>query len=293
MAHVNWSCLGGPGDRSKAAHALESARGRIQTVSLPPFTGYGAATTGYHIDAGQLGADIDLGNRQGRLEGRIDLRLSHLALSPAEPDVIEQLTARLSMPLPTALAVLADDDGMVRIELPVSGNLDAPDFGLGPLIDKVAGIALRKAVTTYLGTMLEPYSTIFTVASTAVEMLSAIRLEPMPFPPGEAAVTPTIADYGKRLARLLAERPALSLHLCGRATPRDALALTEGRQTGEGKAPAAADPEARLRALARARAEAVRQHLVEGYGIAPGRLLVCRPVIDEDEAALPRVELSL
>jgi len=30
VAHVHWSCLGTPGERSKAAHALEHACGRIQ-----------------------------------------------------------------------------------------------------------------------------------------------------------------------------------------------------------------------------------------------------------------------
>jgi ribosome-binding factor A len=32
VARVNWSTLGGPGDRSKARHALESARGRLQAA---------------------------------------------------------------------------------------------------------------------------------------------------------------------------------------------------------------------------------------------------------------------
>ena len=32
VARVNWSTLGTPGDRSKAAHALESARGPLQSA---------------------------------------------------------------------------------------------------------------------------------------------------------------------------------------------------------------------------------------------------------------------
>ncbi|MGH7161924.1 MAG: 30S ribosome-binding factor RbfA, partial [Planctomycetota bacterium] len=32
VARVNWSCLGGPADRSKAQHALEQARGLLQAA---------------------------------------------------------------------------------------------------------------------------------------------------------------------------------------------------------------------------------------------------------------------
>ena len=32
IARINWSCMGGDGDRSKAAHALEQARGPVQSA---------------------------------------------------------------------------------------------------------------------------------------------------------------------------------------------------------------------------------------------------------------------
>jgi hypothetical protein len=48
-----------------------------------------------------------------------------------------------------------------------------------------------------------------------------------------------------------------------------------------------------LRQLAQARGDRLKQYLVEEKGIAPDRLLVCSPEVDQAEGATPRVELSL
>ncbi len=263
-----------------------AVQGRIEAIDLSPFSPYGRRWLGYRIDDGQLGADIDVRSTEGRLDGQIEVHLTGLELSPAVEATIDRITARLTMPLPTALAVLSDDEGRVRIRLPVTGDLRRPDFGLGPLIEQIAGIALRKAVTTYLGTMLQPYSTIFTIAGSAIEMFSAIPLDPMPFEAGTDTITPTARDYAIRLARLLRDRPALSLHLCGRATPGDARALATA-----GVPPPELEP--RLLALARNRADALKRLLVDEHEIEAARLFVCRPEVDDDPAAVPRIDLSL
>lgn len=272
--------------------------GTVRQLSLPPLAGYGAATIGYLIDQGQLDADLDIGNHGGRLGGTIGLHLRRIALTPADADRIDRLTAQLTMPLPAALAVLSNGDDEIDLSLPLQGDIDAPDFGIGPLIERLLAIAMRKAALSYLSSMLQPYATVFAVAKTALDLAAAIPLDPLAFEPGTSEITTDARPYVERLADLLRQRPALTLRLCGKATARDLArpAPAGRRMTTEDGTPAhdLADEElARLRELARSRADRLKHLLVEQHGIESNRLFVCRPEVEAEADTLPRVDLAL
>lgn len=77
-------------------------------------------------------------------------------------------------------------------------------------------------------------------------------------------------------------RPALELRVCGIATQEELKNLSKS-----------ANPDEALTELASARAFAVKDLLIEKYGIEKKRLLGCRPEIDEKPEARPRVEISM
>ena len=52
-------------------------------------------------------------------------------------------------------------------------------------------------------------------------------------------------------------------------------------------------PDETLLALAKQRAEAIEDYLVKQHGVDPGRAAVCRPQIDQEAKALPRVDLQI
>jgi hypothetical protein len=49
----------------------------------------------------------------------------------------------------------------------------------------------------------------------------------------------------------------------------------------------------KLLTLAEQRAAAVKDHLVEEHGVTASRLVACQPHIDEDDEAVPRVDLLI
>ena len=53
----------------------------------------------------------------------------------------------MSLPVKLAVALLKDRDGVIDLNLPVTGSLDDPKFKLGPIIWKVFVNILEKAVT--------------------------------------------------------------------------------------------------------------------------------------------------
>lgn len=305
----DWTLLGRIGEFSKidvhgkvkpfSAAPDASVSGTLRGLPLQTLSGYSAMTIGYFIDSGQADADIDVKAVKGDLSGKIGMRIARIEVSPAEKEKIDQLTAQLSMPLPSALSVLKNDDDEITLSLPLSGNTSAPDFGVAPLVNKLLGIALKQAAVGYLSNLLQPYATVFTVAKFALNAASKISLDPLAFADGKAEVTPDSVPYVGKLGKLLGERPELTLRVCGVATQGDAqvLAAAEAEQSASGKRePSPAEPritEDVLDQLAASRAELVKRTLVEQYKIDPARLFLCRPQVDKDPEGRPRVELAI
>ncbi len=283
--------------------------GKLTALDLPPLSSYTVDLLGYRLDSGALDTDLTVKVEKGVIEGNTKLAINQLVLAAASEDKMGQLTRELTMPLDAALSLLRDKNDNIRLEIPLNGTVDDPDFEIGKVVNQALGRAMRKGAFSYLKLALQPYGTILTVAQMAAGAATAIRLEPVAFAPGSAQPTPEQDDYFTKLAGLLADRKGLTVRLCGQAVNADrpVLAARLAAETRAGVAqnaqetavPAAEAPLAEavtdkaLNALAKARAMAVKSLLVNGHGVAAARLFVCHPAIDPDEKAAPRVALEI
>ena len=55
--------------------------------------------------------------------------------------------APASLPVKLATALLADRHGVIDLDLPISGSLNDPEFSLVPIIFKIIGNIIVKAIT--------------------------------------------------------------------------------------------------------------------------------------------------
>ena len=97
---------------------------------------------GYKIAEGKISLDLQYKVRDGQLEGANQIVIDKLTLGERvdSPDA-------LKLPLELAIAILKDSDGRIDLGLPVSGNIDDPQFSYGALIWKAIGNLLTKIVT--------------------------------------------------------------------------------------------------------------------------------------------------
>lgn len=282
-------------------------KGTVRRLELPPFSVYTAGLVGYNVTTGQLDADVDLRLRGGTVDGTARLTLRKLALAPGDKRRMDRVARDLTMPLDAALALLRDRDDTIKLDLPVSGDLDDPSVDVGGIVSQALGRGMKVAAITYAKIALQPFGAMVAVVQLAGKA-AALRLDPVEYPPGSAAIDARAAAYAERVARLMEARPQLVLQLCGSAVPadREALAVQAPRDAGPPAPEAAAAPPAepgaggvsevsdeRLMALARARAEAFRDTLVRDHKVAPERLLICRPALEPGAKAAPRVDLLI
>ncbi len=318
-ARIGTAQVTASGQARPLSAAIEGeAKGTVRALDLPPLSPYVADALGVHLQTGQLDADFSLSARRGDLGGGMDLVLSQLFI--AAPDPNAPLAKQADMPVETVLDLLRGSDGRIRLTIPVRGNLANPDFDVSDAVNQAVGRALRQAAVTTLKVAFPLVALISMVVDEADN--PRLSLDPVAFVPGGKDMPDAALPSLRQISRLLAERPGLSLNVCGVAVEaQDGPALIRLRQEQQGlfgrlqtllsgkpsgqpeeedaaAAAAAATPTSqpsrdRLLALAEARAQAVKNFLVEDGKVPPDRLFTCRPRLDADAKAAPRVDLML
>ncbi|MGE5515614.1 MAG: DUF748 domain-containing protein [Bacteroidota bacterium] len=278
-------------------------KGEIRALELPPLSSYAAEKMGVHLQTGQLDADLTLSAAQGKLDGGMQLTLSELFI--AQPDPNAPLAKSADMPVETVLNLLRDSDNRIHLSIPVRGDLANPDFDISDAVGQAVGSALKSTVFTTLKVAFPLAGLISLVIDDSESR--RLALEPLGFAPGADTLGEAERKRLAAVAGLMGERPTVRLTLCGVATQAgDGPALAERKRQEElgllakiqklmGSAPPPLGPQDhdRLTELADARAQAAKTFLVDQAGIDPGRLFTCRPRVEAEAQAMPRVDLVL
>ena len=117
-------------------------RGKVRDLDLPTLNTYSEKHMGYAIDNGKLNMDIEYSIQpNGDLVANNRLVLKQLALSEKEDDSISKL------PLKLAVSLLSDRNGVVHMDLPISGNLNEPAFEIAAVLWELFSNLIMKTLT--------------------------------------------------------------------------------------------------------------------------------------------------
>jgi uncharacterized protein involved in outer membrane biogenesis len=165
----------------------------LEMTSMTPYSGKFA---GRKIDSGKLSVDLEYKVRQRQLAGENKFVINRIKLGERVegPDVKH-------LPLDLAIALLEDSNGVIDLDLPISGSLDDPKFSYGKIIWKAIVNVLTKLVTA-------PFRALGKLLGINSEHLEAIH-----FDPGSGILTPPEQEKLKTLSEAMAKRPALTLTL--------------------------------------------------------------------------------
>ncbi|HYN38140.1 MAG TPA: DUF748 domain-containing protein, partial [Rhodospirillales bacterium] len=266
---------------------------RLRRLELPAFSPYAAKAMGVNVESGRLSLDVTAAADAGNLKGLLDLTLRDLGFSTLSKADAERLSASVGVPIETIVGLLQDDQGRIRLSLPISGNLANPAFDPSDAIRKAMAGALQAAVLAPFQLAFAPVALIAKAAGTGGEQ---VALQPIPFAAGVAQLDGTAQDMASGLVRVLREREKLRIKVCGRATASDLTAAlqADGAPSSGPERDAAAErlaPE--LWSLAGERTARVRDALITGGGIKPRQVGECRILYDPTDTGPPRVDVTL
>ncbi len=183
--------------------SLTSIRATVRNLDLAALTPYVARFAGYRVESGRVAADLRYRVRDGRLVGQNQLTFEELQLGEKvrRPGVRE-------LPLELAVALLADARGRISLDIPVSGNLNDPQFDFGGLVARALGNVIRNIA-----------SAPFRALAAALGKQGA-DLERVAFEPGSAELTPPAEESVAQIAAALAGRPQLGVTVQGGYEPQ-------------------------------------------------------------------------
>jgi hypothetical protein len=192
---------------------------------------------------------------------------------------VEALEGKDGPPLGTAIALLEDRDGYVKIDVPVQGKLDDPNFRVLAALNPV----IMKAVAGTAALAIQPLGSVLLVGSLLADQALKVTFNPALFDPKSTELNPAAEKYLTELAVKLSEKPKLALRVCGVAV--------EAEREKDKKGAYLDKPEDLLE-MAQQRSQAVRQFMLAG-GVGKKQLRSCRPSLDPKPEAKPRVDIRL
>ena len=178
---------------------------KFENISLPIFNPYSGQFAGYSIAKGKLTTDLHYLIQDRKLDAQHKIRIDQLEWG--EPTAAK---GEATLPVKFATALLKDSDGVINLDVPVSGTIDDPTFRIGPIIWQVIKNILTKAVTApfkLLGALFE----------------GAEEAQFVDFAPGSAELDASTAGRLSALAKSLVARPEIKLDV-----PIGALAEIDG-----------------------------------------------------------------
>jgi len=181
----------------------------FSNIEMTRLTPYSATFAGRKIDSGKLSLNLEYKIHQHQLQGENQVIMDQLTLG----DRVESPDAK-NLPLDLAIALLQDSDGRIDLGLPVSGNLDDPQFSYGGIVWKALTNVLTKMVTA-------PFRALGSMFG------GSEKFENIVFEAGNSQLTPPEREKLQRLSGVLAKRPKLALELHGTYAESDRAALQD------------------------------------------------------------------
>ncbi|WP_213940692.1 DUF748 domain-containing protein [Pseudomonas sp. dw_612] len=171
---------------------------RVELTTLTPYSGKFA---GYRIRKGRLNLDLHYLITKGQLKAENKVVVEQLQLGEKvdSPDAT-------SLPLKLAIALLKDVDGKISIELPVTGDLNNPQFSIMPIVWQTLRNLIVKAAAA-------PFKMIGGLISGG----GSEDLGTVSFAAGSSDLSKEAEASLVKLSSALKERPALRLEIEGTA----------------------------------------------------------------------------
>ena len=174
----------------------------FRNIELSIFNPYSGKFAGYNISKGKLTTELHY-----KVDGRKLDAQHHIVIDQLEFGDKTQSKDAVSLPIKLAVALLKDRNGVIDLNLPVTGSLDDPKFRLGPIIWKVFVNILEKAVTA-------PFALLGSLFGGGPD------LQFIDFKPGASTLDASQATKVQAIVKALQERPKLNIEVPIAAVPQ-------------------------------------------------------------------------
>lgn len=172
----------------------------FRNLPLNSINPYAMTFAGHEIESGRIDVDLKYSTKDGRLLGKNHFVINKIKLGKE----LEDFKGK-RLPINLAISLLEDSEGMIDVNIPVKGHVDAPEFSMGHLV--------WQAIANVLGN----------IATAPFKALSAMfggdEFDGVYFNLGESVITPPEREKLEKLAILAAKKPNANIQFFGTYDP--------------------------------------------------------------------------
>lgn len=203
----------------------------IKNLDIKTINSYTQKYLGYNTKKGTISTSVIQDIKKGKLKGSSDTLIEGFKLG----STVKSKDA-ISVPLETGLMLLSDSNGDVRLNIPMSGDMNSPDFSYG-------GIVLSAIMKFFTGVVTAPFGLLGDMLG-----IDANKLKNIDFQPSSDELVVSELEKMDYLKKLIDKKPKLKLVIQG-AYDKE----LDSKQTKEED----------LKALASKRAENIKMELIK------------------------------
>jgi Domain of Unknown Function (DUF748) len=196
--------------------------GELRSFKLPSVDPYVTSNIGWVVKKGELQYKVHFKLEGDQLSADNDLVVGQLQVAPASGS--DEVKQRLGLPLGMIVALIKDQKGEIRVNVPVTGTVNDPQFKLGDAIWTAVRNVLMNVVTA-------PFKAIGRLFSRGggdkgeEPKVEEPKVEPVTFAAGSSVLSPAMEDHLLRVAGVLRQSPFVNLALTAVPARADAEAL--------------------------------------------------------------------
>ena len=166
----------------------------FKNISMQNFTPYTGKFIGKELESGKLDLDLKYNIDKSNLDAKNNIVITKLKLGKK----VESKDA-VSLPLELAIALLEDTNGVIDLSIPVSGNMDDPQFSIAPIVWKAFVNLITKAITA-------PFSLLGAIFGFEADEINSVN-----FNYTQDDITPIQKETLDKVSQILLKRPNLVL----------------------------------------------------------------------------------
>ena len=170
---------------------------KFDNIELTTLTPYSSKFAGYRIDKGKLNLDLNYKIAKRELIATNKIVLNQLTLG----ERVDSPDAK-SLPLRLAIVLLKDSNGVIDLDIPITGSLDDPQFRVAPIVWQAIVNVITKAATA-------PFRLIANLVGGGEDMDS------IAFKPTDVNLAQEQTEKLIKMAQALQKRPELNIEIRG------------------------------------------------------------------------------
>ncbi|SIN79279.1 DUF748 domain-containing protein [Halodesulfovibrio marinisediminis] len=176
---------------------------KLDDVGLDAFSPYTVKYIAYPVKSGSLNADVKLKIQQNKLNADNNLLFEDFTLGERNAQ-----SKAPSVPIKLGLSLMRQPNGDIPINLPVTGNLNDPNFHLSQII-----------ATTLVNIVVKAAISPFTLLGSLIGDLSPDEAQYVVFKPGSAVLPKSDAQKLAKIASVLKTKPSITMECLGYYNP--------------------------------------------------------------------------